>query len=252
MLELRNLTAGYGGGAVLRGVDLKVEAGSIACIVGPNGAGKSTVFRAVSGLLEIMGGEIFVDGAPIHNLTPAEIISAGVAQVPQSNGLFPALTVRENVLMGGYLIRRQRALVKKRYEHVAALYPVVRERAGDKAGNLSGGQRRMVEFARALMLDPKLVLLDEPSVGLDPIVLAQVREAIQTMHEAGKTIVLVEQNVRFGFNVSLEGIVMESGRVLMQAPAQELLANPELATLFFGGAIDEPPGEDEDELVCKV
>lgn len=252
MLEIRDLTAGYGGGAVLRGVSLKVERGEIACIVGPNGAGKSTVFRAISGLIEIMDGEILVDGVPIQGRSSADIISAGVAQVPQSNGLFPALTVRENVLMGAYLIRRQRALVKQRYEQVAALYPVVRERAKDKAGNLSGGQRRMVEFARALMLDPKLVLLDEPSVGLDPIVLAQVREAIQTMHQAGKTIVLVEQNVRFGFNVSTTGIVMESGRVLIQAPAQELLANPEMATLFFGGVIEEKGVADEEGPVCPA
>lgn len=250
MLELRDLTAGYGGGAVLRGVSLKVERGEIACIVGPNGAGKSTVFRAVCGLIEIMGGEILIEGVPLQGRSSAEIIAAGVAQVPQSNGLFPALTVKENVLMGAYLIRRQRSLVKERYEEVAALYPVVRERAKDKAGNLSGGQRRMVEFARALMLDPKLVLLDEPSVGLDPLVLAQVREAIHTMHQAGKTIVLVEQNVRFGFGVSTTGIVMESGRVLVQAPAQELLANPEMATLFFGGALPENDGRGE-EPVCR-
>jgi ABC-type branched-subunit amino acid transport system ATPase component len=133
-----------------------------------------------------------------------------------------------------------------------ALYPVVRERARDKAGNLSGGQRRMVEFARALMLDPKLVLLDEPSVGLDPLILAQVREAILTMHRAGKTIVLVEQNVRFGLNVSTEGIVMESGRVLVQAPANELLANPEMATLFFGGVMEERDTGDEDDPACTV
>jgi len=153
--------------------------------------------------------------------------------------------------MGAYLIRRRRSLVKERYKQVAGLYPVVRERAGDKAGNLSGGQRRMVEFARALMLDPKLVLLDEPSVGLDPKVLAQVREAITTMREAGKTVVIVEQNVRFGFSLSDEGIVMEGGRVLMQAPAPELLANPELATLFFGGAI-EAPVVAADEAVFSV
>ncbi len=245
MLELKGLTAGYGGGAVLRGVDLQVARGEIACIVGPNGAGKSTVFRAISGLIEIMSGEILVDGVPIQGRSSAQIIAAGVAQVPQSNGLFPALTVRENVLMGAYLIRRQRSLVRERYEQVAALYPVVRERAKDRAGNLSGGQRRMVEFARALMLDPKLVLLDEPSVGLDPLVLAQVREAIETMHQAGKTIVLIEQNVRFGLGVSTKGIVMESGRVLIEAPAKELLANPEMGALFFGGAIEkEPPPED--------
>ena len=238
MLELVDLTAGYGGGAVLRGVNLKVEQGEIACIVGPNGAGKSTVFRAVSGLLEIMGGSILVDGERIDHLSSADITKAGIAQVPQSNGLFPTLTVKENVLMGAYLIRRQRALVKERYEHVAALYPVVRERARDKAGNLSGGQRRMVEFARALMLDPKLVLLDEPSVGLDPLILAQVKEAILTMNQTGKTVVLVEQNVRFGFSVAQTGIVMESGRVLIQAPAQQLLADPEMATLFFGGAVE--------------
>jgi ABC-type branched-subunit amino acid transport system ATPase component len=246
LLELVDLTAGYGGGAVLRGVNLKVERGTIACIVGPNGAGKSTVFRAVSGLLEIMGGSILVDGQRIDQLSSAEITKAGVAQVPQSNGLFPTLTVKENVLMGAYLIRRQRSLVKERYDHVASLYPVVRERGRDKAGNLSGGQRRMVEFARALMLDPKLVLLDEPSVGLDPIVLAQVREAIATMHGAGKTIVLVEQNVRFGFSVSMEGIVMESGRVLMQAPAKELLDNPEMTTLFFGGVVETPAAAADD------
>ena len=252
LLELVDLTAGYGGGAVLRGVNLKVERGTIACIVGPNGAGKSTVFRAVSGLLEIMGGSILVDGERIDKLTSAEITKAGIAQVPQSNGLFPTLTVKENVLMGAYVIRRRRALVKERYEHVASLYPVVRERARDKAGNLSGGQRRMVEFARALMLDPKLVLLDEPSVGLDPIILAQVKEAILTMHQTGKTIVIVEQNVRFGFGVSTEGIVMESGRVLMQAPAKELLENPEMGQLFFGGVVETPATAVDDDEFADV
>lgn len=238
LLSLHNIVAGYDGSDVLKGVNLDVQPGSITCIVGPNGAGKSTVLRAISGLLKPRVGEIVFKDHSIGGLKPRQILSLGIVQVPQNHSLFPDISVRENVRLGAFLLNDS-ALVKKRLSEVEELFPVVKERANDKAGNLSGGQQRLVEFARCLMLDPALILLDEPSMGLDPKTLKQVFDTITLMRNTGRTILLVEQNVRTGLGVSTHGVVMESGLVRLEGTHKEILDNPQISRLYLGGMLSE-------------
>jgi branched-chain amino acid transport system ATP-binding protein len=238
LLKLHNVYAGYDGGDVLRGIDIAVEEGTTTCIVGPNGAGKSTVLRVLSGLLKPRLGEITFDGRSLVGLSPRQILVLGIVQVPQSHSLFPNMTVRENVRLGAYTLR-DAALVERRLREVEEMFPIVKTRAREKAGNLSGGQQRLVEFGRCLMLDPRVILLDEPSMGLDPKTFKQVIETIKMMQSSGRTIVLVEQNARTGLSISNNGVVLESGRVRLEGSHTDILNNPEIGHLYLGGTLSK-------------
>lgn len=238
LLEMKTLTAGYDGSDVLKSLDLGVERGSVTCIVGPNGAGKSTVLKVVSGLLKPRKGQMLFKGQPVTGLSPRKALALGIVQVPQNHSLFPEMTVRENVRLGAFTIPDASA-VDGRMREVEAMFPIVKERAGEKAGNLSGGQQRLVEFARSLMLDPEMILLDEPSMGLDPKTLKTVFETVGRMHEGGRTILLVEQNVRAGLAIATHGIVLESGQVRLEGSQDEVLGNPQIGRLYLGTALAE-------------
>jgi branched-chain amino acid transport system ATP-binding protein len=236
VLVVDRLVAGYGEGDVLHDVSLRVPQGAITCVVGPNGAGKSTLLGTISGLLKPRRGTISLYGESIAGKSPGEILNMGVVHVPQNHSLFREMTVRENIDLGGYILRNK-ALVERRRAQVEEMLPEVAGWARQKAGSLSGGQQRLVEFARCLMLDPALVILDEPSMGLAPKVLKTVLDAVRLMKAQNKTILLVEQNARAGLRLSDYGVVMENGRVRMTGTGREVLEHPEIGALYLGGAV---------------
>jgi branched-chain amino acid transport system ATP-binding protein len=236
VLKVDGLIAGYGGGDVLRGVSLEVPEGGITCVVGPNGAGKSTLMASISGLLRPRLGSMMLSGQNLVGRSPRQILRLGVVQVPQNHSLFRDMTVWENVELGGYILG-DRTLIARRITAVFDVFPQIADWSGQKAGSLSGGQQRLVEFARALMLEPKLLLLDEPSMGLAPKILRTVFDAIRQMNAAGTTILLVEQNARAGLRLSSHGVVMENGRVRLSGTGREVLENPEIGALYLGGAL---------------
>lgn len=235
LLELNDIEAGYGRAAlVLRGLTVHVPPATIVCLVGPNGAGKSTVLKVASGMLAPRGGRVLVEGAEVTGRTPQQLLRAGLAHVLQGHSVFPEMTVAENVRLGAYTVKDEK-LTAERVEFVQNLFPVVGERWSSLAGLLSGGQQKQVEFARSLMVEPKVVLLDEPSMGLDPKTTAKVFEQIVRMRDAGTAVLLVEQNARRALETADIGCVLDLGRVHMSGPAAELLADPELSSLYLGG-----------------
>ncbi len=233
-LRIADLCAGYGQADILRGVSLELEAGTVTCVIGPNGAGKSTVLRVLSGLLKPRVGTIELAGAPVGGLSPAALLQRGIVHVPQERSLFPLMTIWDNLLMGGHSLR-DRPLVQRRAEEIAERFPLIEERRHERAGTLSGGQQKLIEIARALMLDPRLILLDEPTMGLDAKARHAVFETVRSLNEGGRTILLVEQNARLGLSVAQVGAVMDMGVVRLVDEAAKLLDDPRVAALYLGG-----------------
>jgi branched-chain amino acid transport system ATP-binding protein len=236
-LRIHEVCAGYGQADILRGVSLELEEGTVTCVIGPNGAGKSTVLRVLSGLLKPRVGTVELAGDPVGGLSPAALLRRGIVHVPQERSLFPLMTIWDNLLMGGHSLR-DRGLVRRRAEEIAERFALIGERRHERAGTLSGGQQKLVEIARSLMLDPRLILLDEPTMGLDAKARHVVFEMVRSLNESGRTILLVEQNARIGLSVSHVGAVMDMGVVRLVDEASKLLGDPRVAALYLGGNPD--------------
>jgi branched-chain amino acid transport system ATP-binding protein len=235
VLSARDVGVTIAGNRIVSGAHLTLDRGELIAIVGPNGAGKSTVLRTVSGLLRPRRGSIVLGDTDITGMSPGAVLRLGVVHVPQERGLFAGMTVWENVLMGGHVIR-DGAEVRRRAAMVAERFPIVAERRKERAGSLSGGQQKIVEIARALMLEPRLILLDEPSMGLDPKARRLVFDTITGLNrDSGHTILLVEQNARAGLGIAHRGAVMDAGVVAIEAPGPQLLEDPRMAQLYLGG-----------------
>jgi branched-chain amino acid transport system ATP-binding protein len=234
LLEIENLYAGYGpGGDILQGVDLRVEKGDYLCIIGPNGAGKSTLMRVITGVLSPRVGRVLFEGRDIGARRPDLVFRDGIVTVPQGRNTFPDMTVWENMLMGAYSIR-DRQLVKQRIDRVIELLPVVGEKRHIRAGLLSGGQQKQVEIGRAMLVEPKLLILDEPTMGLEPRIARAVLERVDRLRADGTTILMVEQNARLGLAHAQDGCVMELGRIKLRGHGLKMLEDPEVSRLYLG------------------
>jgi branched-chain amino acid transport system ATP-binding protein len=233
MLEVRDLQVAYGAAPALWGVSLEVRAGELLCVVGPNGAGKTTLINAIAGILRARAGRIVFEGQDITKLPPHRFCEAGIAIVPEGRRLFTGMNVLENLELGSYL-PTAKSHRKQSLDAVIELFPVLREKLASPAGELSGGQQQMVAIARALMARPRLLLLDEPSLGLSPLIVHDMFAAIRRINSQGVSVLLVEQNVVMAMEVSTRAYVLEEGRIVADGPPQELLARPEIQRAYLG------------------
>jgi len=234
LLEVHDVVAGYGGGpAILDGTSITVREGQIQCIIGPNGAGKSTLLKTICGNLPIRSGEILFGGERIDGLQPHEILRKGICFVPQGRGLVPRMSVRENLRMGGYILK-DRAELERRIDDVLERFPILRERAHQLASTMSGGQQQMLTMARTMIVRPKIVMLDEPSLGLAPKIVDQVYDIMKLLRDEGITILLIEQNALMGLKNADWGVVLDLGKTLFEGPAEEILADERIQELYLG------------------
>ncbi|HEV2889712.1 MAG TPA: ABC transporter ATP-binding protein [Frankiaceae bacterium] len=234
MLEIAGIDVAYGPVQALRGVSLRVERGEMVALLGANGAGKTTTLRAASGLVPYTRGSVRVDGQEVRDLPPARVVGAGVAHLPQGRELFGELTVLENLRLGHWSRRRERGLLEERVERVFALFPRLRERATQAARTMSGGEQQMLAVGRALMSDPKVLLVDEASMGLAPIVVAQLFDAITAVNETGTAVLLVEQFVHLALRHTSRAYVLARGEVVAEGASADILASPELMAAYLG------------------
>jgi branched-chain amino acid transport system ATP-binding protein len=236
ILDVKNLVGGYGKMTILNGTTFSVPRGSITTIIGPNGAGKSTVFKAIFGLLKLREGKIVFKGRDVTGLSPRALLAAGICYVPQGRNIFAELSVRHNIELGAVAAERDIDLAA-RIEAALDKFPVLRRKANQQASTLSGGEQKQLEIARGLLLDPALVLVDEPSIGLSPLMVQQTFAILKQLRDAGVTILLIEQNARSALEISDFGIVLELGQTRMVDRAERILNDPRIGELFLGGAM---------------
>jgi branched-chain amino acid transport system ATP-binding protein len=235
VLEVKNLTVNYGAISALQGISLEVRPGDIVTLIGGNGAGKTTTLRTISGLLKAQGGEVIYEGRNIANLPPHQIVKLGISHVPEGRMVFSNLTVLENLMMGAYLQKDRRAVAKE-LEHVFGIFPRLREREKQVAGTLSGGEQQMLAIGRALMSKPKFLMLDEPSLGIAPLLVKTIFEKILEINrEQGISILLVEQNANLALEISRYGYVLETGRIILQDQAAALRQSAQVRSAYLGG-----------------
>jgi branched-chain amino acid transport system ATP-binding protein len=233
MLKLQGISAGYGGTEIIRNVSLEVNKGEVVTIVGANGAGKTTTLRTICGIIKPKSGSIEFKGHKLDGLRSDQIVSAGITMVPEGRQLFPHISVKDNLLMGAYE-RSARSMASQRMEEVLLIFPRVKERLAQMAGSLSGGEQQMVAIARGLMASPELLMFDEPSLGLSPLLMSQVFDVIDQIVELGTTVLIVEQNIVHTLKIADRGYVLENGEITITGTGQELLENPHIRKAYLG------------------